>query len=1116
MKPNFALRLSHDGIQLYHRSGSSWTEVGDAALDDPDLSDKLKLLRGKAADLGAGGFSTKLILPDSQILYTTLDVPGPRDTDRAQQIRAALDGMTPYPVEDLVYDWVADNGTARVAVVARETLNEAEAFATEHRFNPVCYVARPDPDRFPSEPFFGQTAFAESFLSRGEVVERDGEIARTSAQRTAAPTAKTPPAKTPAATARKSKAPTPKPPAPQPPAPAPPRPRMGTQAPATPPAKVPLSKAPPPPPQVVAATKKGWARFTSGDGPKAPDLPQAASEPAKKGWARFRSAPASPDAPSTGVQGQEPPAKRGWASLLGRGKGDAPAEAAKTGLAGTAPAAGSAAAPPPPKVGGLGKRAPAASAPAEAPPAFSTRRKTGLAAASAAQASQGLTGVSSRIGMSGGAAGSAALAAAEPVTARAPDPAPANTPDPALRPGVAVPVPADAPRAKPRLTAETDPFPLPPFDKPAARRTGVDALKDRAPKVSMPKVSIPKLEAPKIRMPAFKAPTFKAPTFKAPAFKAPGLKVPKLKSPDVSGLTGRIGPAVASVKQKAAAAEMPSLPKAAPARDRAEEEAMTLFGARGQTRRGPPKYLGLILTGGLLGLMALVAVGSVLFLGDGDTAPTETAAAPGTIEAAPPLDLDGTSAITPGAILSDPAPPAPAREPEVAAAPLADPEPATAPAPPDTDTAALTGTPPAEETQAPEPDADPAPATDGAPPETAGTLVETDSLPGTINIGEDVLELALTDDAVPPAAEPAPPPAPVVPAPAEAPPALREPFNRADAETYYASRGIWALDPEPSDSPGTDRLDDFYITSIDPVIVQQDAIALPQAPAVSSDGTPQLPSPPPPPGVTFDLDERGLVRATPEGALTPSGVTVTAGPPPVTPRPRPEGLGPEIVPPVPDERLRGIRPIPRPENLIETNERGRFGGLSRTELADIRPEPRPLSAPQTADAAPAAPVATGTVPATGADAAAETDLAAGEPEVDTGADATALAVLASLQPPRRPDSIAARVEEAREEAAPVEPPAPNVAAAVIPSLPTTASVAREATETNAINLGKVNLIGVYGSDNDRRALVRMPSGRYVKVEVGDRLDGGQVAAIGDDQLRYIKSGRNITLQLPRG
>ena len=85
-----------------------------------------------------------------------------------------------------------------------------------------------------------------------------------------------------------------------------------------------------------------------------------------------------------------------------------------------------------------------------------------------------------------------------------------------------------------------------------------------------------------------------------------------------------------------------------------------------------------------------------------------------------------------------------------------------------------------------------------------------------------------------------------------------------------------------------------------------------------------------------------------------------------------------------------------------------------------------------------------------------------------------------------------------------------------PSIPSRASVARQATEQNAINLGKVNLIGVYGSPSDRRALVRLKSGRYVKVEVGDRVDGGRVAAIGDTELRYVKGGRNITLKLPKG
>jgi hypothetical protein len=77
-------------------------------------------------------------------------------------------------------------------------------------------------------------------------------------------------------------------------------------------------------------------------------------------------------------------------------------------------------------------------------------------------------------------------------------------------------------------------------------------------------------------------------------------------------------------------------------------------------------------------------------------------------------------------------------------------------------------------------------------------------------------------------------------------------------------------------------------------------------------------------------------------------------------------------------------------------------------------------------------------------------------------------------------------------------------------------VARQATIENAMRLNRINLIGVYGTEGDRRALVRLPSGRYVKVEVGDRLDGGQIAAIGRGELRYVKGGRNITLTVPSG
>ncbi len=82
----------------------------------------------------------------------------------------------------------------------------------------------------------------------------------------------------------------------------------------------------------------------------------------------------------------------------------------------------------------------------------------------------------------------------------------------------------------------------------------------------------------------------------------------------------------------------------------------------------------------------------------------------------------------------------------------------------------------------------------------------------------------------------------------------------------------------------------------------------------------------------------------------------------------------------------------------------------------------------------------------------------------------------------------------------------------IATLPTTRTVAKKSTYANAIDLGDVNLIGVYGSSSNRRALVRMPNGRFVKVQVGDRLDGGKVAAISDGELRYVKKGKNIVLR----
>ena len=149
-----------------------------------------------------------------------------------------------------------------------------------------------------------------------------------------------------------------------------------------------------------------------------------------------------------------------------------------------------------------------------------------------------------------------------------------------------------------------------------------------------------------------------------------------------------------------------------------------------------------------------------------------------------------------------------------------------------------------------------------------------------------------------------------------------------------------------------------------------------------------------------------------------------------------------------------------------------------------------------------------------------------EQEVAAAADPTAAAtdqaVQASLVPlgrPRNIDAIVARATQTQEEteSSPVQLASAAVAPRnVSPSLPTSASVAREATVANAIPLNKVSLIGVYGTQSSRRALVRLPNGKYEKVEVGDRIDGGRVAAIGQAELRYVKRGRNITLEMPSG
>ena len=127
MKPRFALDLSNESVALLERSGSRWTMIGKLALDSPDLMVDLGRLRVLMEARAPGGFCTKLILPNSQILYLELEAPGQDRQSRRAQIAAALEGCTPYAVKDLVFDWSQSGTLAKVAVVARETLDEADS-----------------------------------------------------------------------------------------------------------------------------------------------------------------------------------------------------------------------------------------------------------------------------------------------------------------------------------------------------------------------------------------------------------------------------------------------------------------------------------------------------------------------------------------------------------------------------------------------------------------------------------------------------------------------------------------------------------------------------------------------------------------------------------------------------------------------------------------------------------------------------------------------------------------------------------------------------------------------------------------------------------------------------
>lgn len=966
MKPNFALDLSHDGIGLVHRGKGGWVLVDEIALSDPDLMTHIDVMRRTAADLESGGITSKLIIPGSEILFTSMTAPGPDDVSRNHQIREGLEGLTPYAVDDLVFDWHADAdepGMVHVAVVARETLDEAEGFAKDTGLNPVSFVARPK-GGFSGEAHFGPTAGASDILKPGVGLERDNApVPRLLGKAAPKPDA------TAAADTDMPSTPTTEE------TPATPRAESDNGGSDSAPSAAALPELAPFPPTPDEPAETGQHTAT----PATPVPPSPASldqVPASAATAP----PAKPKPPT--AKKKTPSAPKSDSAPTAQPQADEGTAAKPVQPAGTSPGTEPDAAEP---------GTPASHADTEpAAVAFSTRRSASTA------------------GEGAGAKPVPPASATQQAASGPVQDVPSRLSFGVTRDATDTQAPAkDTPKHPPSVTApiafEDDPDlaplgPLSSAQEPKAARAS-DAgrkLADAARKGAAGLTAAAGAASALGREAASRLPARKTPSA-ADTPPAPQTPVAQPATTAPPAKQGRLG--ALSRKRKAPSPADATLTAAPPPQNaRAKEaEALTIFGARqDQTVGGKPKYLGLMMVAGLLLLMALVAIWSLFFL------------------------TDENARLFP------------------------------------------------------------------EPQDQFETAITTQPV--------DPVAPSITEDTDPALIEEEPP--------------LVDPLTAEAAQARYAATGIWQRAPDPLAAPETGQVDDLYVASIDPGAGGQDAVALPAPTLPASFDMTFNTAPPVPANTVFDLDERGLVRATPQGVLTPDGVFVIAGRPPLVPSPRPGDQAPvEEVAPEALAQAPSLRPRARPDGLIEGNERLLLGGRTRNELARLRPRARP-SSPQAIAQAEA--IAAALEGAEAADQAAQAAAAA-------AIAPTKLAIARSPEPKSRPSNFGRIVSKARENGDASDGSVVVAAASprqtVTPKIPTRASVAKQATVKNAINLRKVSLIGIYGPSSSRRALVRLPSGRYVKVGVGNRLDGGKVLSITASQLTYRKGSRNVTLKI---
>lgn len=1211
MKPNFALSLSFEGIRLLHRTGTEaatvWSLVGDVAIDAPDLASQLAILRKTGLALDPQGLRTKLLIPNDQIKYLALDTTRAGEED----VRRVLDGVTPYAVQDLSFDFVRGGGRTYIAAVARETLAEAEAFAAEHRFGPVCFAGVPDPFTYIGEAFFGPTSMADRLLGAGQTVERDEQpvsfqpktrltdkppvppvdstpvvdsdpvtVVDPDAVAMVYPVAgpQTPPAAPlilidPQSAAVDAALPDPTLPNPNPDpnpdfiAPNLPEPGMnGTKA--LPPgaeaafnpeltpnraavtavdqSRLPTVNLAPPDAAALAFTPQAPTifDFVTATSLALPNLPGQILDDAP-----FIDVPSDPD--------PVPVPEAGPVFVNGAAPVPDAAKVMPADIAAIAVSEVEIVARPPlipePVFTSRGRtlradptdvpvmRQPLLPPPGsrilrsddKSEPVFSRRteppinkpvmpKATALPVVPTADSPP--PAFTARTAMAAPQLTGAARQAPEPVAAR-----PFNAKLPTAAAAPAVTGASGIARSAGAVAATVIPFrPLPDqADHPAATPVSIQTVSLTPAKPPLSSPAAPPL-AHAVTAPALEP--GKPGTF---ASRHGGAAYPNPK-------TGQERPV--DPLQPLTPQESQPLAQTRPGQAATGPDRIAALGKAGADRatRGKPRYLALVLTLILLACLAAVAAWASLLSPDGLAG------------------LLGRSSTTQVAV-TPAAGPSPLSLSDLSATDLVSPSASTA-----------LITPPGRF------------AADSSPDVTA--------LPGLVTPAPTADAVA----AIPPevAAE--------APVSTVAGAETGTVVSPAEAERIYAATGVWLRAPRLPLIPTADPVGTISLATLDGGIIPTLQPVMPALAGAAPDQALLTPVDPPAPGTVFQRDARGFVLATAGGTLTPDGILVYAGPPPVIPPNRPGtaepvALAQALAPTAPQIIAVSAPPLaPRPTAVTADATAqapdpvlATAGGVGLNALGPVvRPLIRPGNlTPALADAgtpAPATPAPTlaayaGPTPQWRPQALAPVpdpavDPAVPDPGSDTGlavadtvaailaaappdqpepiATATSLAVASARIPEARPQNFAAVVASAQQRNAPAAPQNPSLAVIdppvqpdvppqalpdaapvaqpdlvseaqvpdeiVAPNGPIPGGVATNATLEQAIDLREVNLIGVFGRPNDRRALVRLANGRYVRVGVGDSLDGGQVAAIGDNALNYVKRGRTITIAIPNG